>query len=103
MTNISKREQLAALIKKHPSWSITEYATEIGMSYDSVRVTMSQLGLSKNPRRGLPLKHPKKKSYYEKKPIAEKLEPKLSKRPESLPSVSSCATRSRSVGYLKLI
>lgn len=92
--NLSVRAQLRDLVVKHPDWAYKQYAEVLGVSTDSVRGSLNAMGLSKKQRRLESEKQTKKVSF---KP------PKRTLAQESVSAVSSSATRSRSVGYLKLM
>lgn len=92
--NLSVRAQLRDLVTEHPDWTYKQYAEVVGVSTDSVRGSLNAMGLSKKQRRVSSEKQIRKVSF---KP------PKRTLAQESVSAVSSSTTRSRSVGYLKLI
>lgn len=89
----SIRVRLQELLKQHPGWTYKQFAEALGTSPEVVRSYASRYKMLNLYR---PVKEPK---TAEKKPKVEKRQLKS----DHVPQVSSSATRSRSVGYLKLM
>lgn len=89
----SIRVQFQELLKQHPGWTYKQFAEALGTSPEVVRSYASRYKMLNLYR---PIKKPK---TVKKKPKVEKRQLKF----DHVPRVSSSATRSRSVGYLKLM
>lgn len=91
----SIRVQLQELMKLHPGWTYKQFAEALDTSPEVVRSYASRYKML-NLYRPIKVEKPKK---VEKQAKPEKRQLKS----DHVPQVSSSATRSRSVGYLKLI
>lgn len=92
----SIRVQLQELMKLHPGWTYKQFAEALDTSPEVVRSYASRYKMLNMYR---PVKIEKSKPPQERQPKPEKRQLKS----DHVPQVSSSATRSRSVGYLKLI
>jgi len=92
----SIRVQLQELMKLHPGWTYKQFAEALDTSPDVVRSYASRYRMLNMYR---PIKTKKSKQPQEHQPKPEKRQLKS----DHVPKVSSSATRSRSVGYLKLM
>lgn len=98
MTFKSKRQHLRYLRTKYPNWTTRQYAEALGQSVDTVRTTLSVLGLSRTTRGG----NRYRKDY--KKPRPEKKEaPKPVFASQANRVFARCGSRGYSSGYTKLM
>ena len=94
----SIRVQLQELMKLHPGWTYKQFAKALDTSPEVVRSYASRYKMLNMYR---PIRE-KPKVPEKSKPKAKAKE-KRQLKSDHVPQVSSSATRSRSVGYLKLM